>query len=50
VNKTGKIIGVGNKKILIIDDNDHDRKGMVQISKKQGYKDIILAQSGKEGI
>jgi len=50
VNKTKKTIGVDNKKILIIDDNDHDRKIIAQISKKQGYKDIILAQSGKEGI
>jgi len=50
VNKTGKIVGAGNKKILIIDDNDHDRKVIAQIFKKQGYKDIILAQSGKEGI
>jgi len=50
MNRIGKTIGAGNKKILIIDDNDHDRKGISQISKKQGYKDIILAQSGKEGI
>jgi len=50
VNKTGKTIDAGNKKILIIVDNDHDRKVIARISKKQGYKDIILAQSGKEGI
>jgi len=43
MNKTGKTIGVGNKKILIIDNNDHNREGMAQISKKQGYKDIILS-------
>jgi len=46
--QTGKTISVDNKKILIIDNNDHNRIGIAQIFKKQGYQDIILSQSGKK--
>ena len=49
VNKIGKTIGVGNKKILIIDDNDHDRKGIVQILKNKVTKTLFWLNREKKG-
>ncbi|MFH1867416.1 MAG: response regulator [Candidatus Omnitrophota bacterium] len=39
-----------NKKILIIDDNEQDRKIMERFLKKAGYEDIITAETGEEGV
>jgi DNA-binding response OmpR family regulator len=39
-----------NKKILIIDDEEHDRKGMSVTLQKAGYRDIEFAETGEEGI
>lgn len=38
------------KKILVIDDNDLDREIMKRFLTKAGYLDIIMAQSGQEGV
>ena len=48
--KKTKKTGADKKKILIIDENDQDRKVITRIFKKQGHKNITLAQTGKEGI
>ena len=37
-------------KILIIDDNLHDREAIAFFLKSNGYEDILVASSGKEGI
>ena len=39
-----------SKKILIIDDVSQDRKGMAIALEKQGYHDIIFAETDQEGI
>jgi len=39
-----------NKKILIIDDDDQDRKIITRFLKKAGYENIVLAATGGEGI
>lgn len=38
------------KRILIIDDNEQDRKAMVVALEKDGYRDIALAEAGDEGL
>ena len=38
------------KKILIIDDSEQDRKIMARFLKKAGYEDLILAETGEEGV
>jgi len=40
VNKTGKTISAGTKKILIIDDNDHNRKGIARFLKRRATKTL----------
>lgn len=39
-----------NKKILIIDDNDQDRKMMARVLDCAGFADVILATDGESGI
>ncbi len=39
-----------NKKILIIDDNEQDRKIMKRLLGKAGFREIIMAENGEEGI
>ncbi|MEE8359481.1 MAG: response regulator [Candidatus Omnitrophota bacterium] len=38
------------KKILIIDDSEQDRKIMARFLKKAGYEDLIMAETGEEGV
>lgn len=38
------------KKILIIDDNEQDRKIIKRFLNKAGFKEIIMAESGEEGL
>lgn len=38
------------KKILIIDDNEQDRKIMRRFLNKAGHEEILMAQTGEEGI
>lgn len=38
------------KKILIIDDNDQDRKIIERFVRKAGYEDVITAGTGEEGL
>lgn len=38
------------KRILIIDDNEQDRKIMKRFLSKAGYEDILMAVTGEEGI
>ena len=38
------------KKILIIDDNEQDRKIVERYLKKLGYNEIIMAVNGQEGV
>ena len=37
------------KKILIIDDNEQDRKIIKRCLEKAGYQEIVLAETGKDG-
>ena len=39
-----------DKKILIIDDNAQDRMIMKRFLNKAGHKDILMAESGEEGL
>jgi len=41
---------VREKKILIIDDDEQDRKGMALALKRQGYSQVEVAASGEEGV
>ena len=41
---------MGKERILIIDDNQQDRKAMAVALKKSGYSDVSFAESGNEGI
>jgi len=38
------------KKILIIDDSEQDRKIMKRFLNKAGYEQIIMAETGEEGV
>ena len=38
------------KKILIIDDEEHDRKAMSVVLEKEGYSDISCAETGRVGV
>ncbi|MEI6631276.1 MAG: response regulator [bacterium] len=38
------------KKVLVIDDNEQDRKIAERYLKKSGYNDIIMAVNGQEGL
>lgn len=38
------------KKILIIDDNDQDRKIMKRFFNEAGYENIVTASTGEEGV
>ena len=38
------------RRVLIIDDNEQDRKAMLIALKKDGYHDIALAETGDQGI
>ncbi len=38
------------KKIIIIDDNEQDRKIMQRFLNKAGFSQIIVAESGNEGL
>lgn len=37
-------------KILIIDDNEQDRKIVKRFLNKSGFQDIIMAKTGEEGV
>lgn len=39
-----------SKKILVIEDNDQDRKIIGRYLKKSGYEDVVFAESGEEGV
>lgn len=39
-----------NKKILIIDDNEQDKKIIMRFLGKAGFTDITTAENGEEGI
>jgi len=39
-----------NKKILVVDDNELYRHCVVKSLERQGYKNVIGAETGKEGI
>jgi len=39
-----------NPRILIIDDEPQDRKGMTIALNKAGYQDIVYAETGKAGV
>ena len=39
-----------SKKILVVDDNEFDREIMHRFLKKAGYADIIMAETGQEGL
>lgn len=38
------------KKVLIIDDNDQDRKIIERFVRRAGYEEVLTAETGKEGI
>jgi len=38
------------KKILIVDDNEQDRMIMKRVLNKAGFKDILMAERGEEGV
>ncbi|MFH0731519.1 MAG: response regulator [Candidatus Omnitrophota bacterium] len=38
------------KKILVIDDNEQDRKIIKRFLNKAGYKDVVLAETGEVGV
>lgn len=38
------------KKILLVEDNDQDRKIMKRFLSKEGYEEISMAESGEEGV
>lgn len=38
------------KKVLIVDDNEQDRKIMERFLKRSGYTDIVTAETGEEGV
>ncbi len=38
------------KKILIIDDTDSDRKIVKRFLNKAGYEDIVIAETGEQGV
>jgi diguanylate cyclase len=38
------------KKVLIVDDDDQDRKGMAIALGKAGYEEILFAETAKEGF
>ena len=38
------------KKILIIDDNEQDRKIMKRFLNRAGYEHILMAETGEEGV
>ncbi len=38
------------KKILIIEDNEQDRKIMKRFLSKAGYEDIVMAETGEDGL
>lgn len=38
------------KKILVIDDNEQDRRIIKRVLSKAGYENIILAETGEEGV
>ena len=39
-----------DKKILIIDDEEQDRKAMAVALKKSGYTEILFAENGESGV
>ena len=39
-----------SKTILIVEDNEQDRKILEKILKKAGYGNLVFANSGEEGI
>lgn len=39
-----------SKKILIIDDTDSDRKIVMRFLNKAGYDNIVIAETGEEGV
>ena len=41
---------MGDETILIIDDNEMDRKIVSRFLKKAGYEKIITAETGEEGV
>ena len=41
---------MGRKKILIIDDNEQDRKIEKIFLNKEGFEEIIMAETGEEGV
>ncbi len=45
--KKGK--GMKNK-ILIVEDNEQDRKIITRVLNKAGFKDIVTAENGEEGV
>ena len=38
------------KKILVIDDNEQDRKIINRFLSKAGYADVMLAENGEDGV
>jgi DNA-binding response OmpR family regulator len=46
---SGRGVKMG-KKILVIDDNEQDRKIMKRFLNKAGYEEILTAATGEEGI
>jgi DNA-binding response OmpR family regulator len=38
------------KKILIVEDNEQDRKIITRALNKAGFKDVITAENGEEGV
>ena len=39
-----------NKKILVIDDTDSDRKIVTRFLTKAGYDNIVIAETGEQGV
>jgi DNA-binding response OmpR family regulator len=39
-----------NRKVLIIDDNEQDRKIAERFLRKSGYTDVVTAETGEEGL
>jgi twitching motility two-component system response regulator PilH len=37
-------------KILVIDDNDQDRKIIERFLRRAGYEEVILAETGEDGV
>jgi DNA-binding response OmpR family regulator len=37
-------------KILVIDDNDQDRKIIERFLRKSGYSEVLLAETGEQGV